>query len=85
MHCGEEVREGEPARDMPVVYTCGACEVERIHLECVLRMAVGSVGHQRRECSCFGGTKDDPEGMTRREAARAACDLFNAQMEGALR
>lgn len=84
MHCGEDVRDGEPARDMPIHYLCGAREVERIHLECALRMVVGSVGHQLRECSCFGGTRDDPEGMTRREAARAACDLFAAHSKGAL-
>jgi len=48
------------------------------HLECFLRQTYGSVGHQRGLCSCNGGpgTMDDPAGMTRREAARAAVDEF---------
>jgi hypothetical protein len=31
------------------------------HYECTIRMVMGSVAHQRRECSCFGGVgEDDP-------------------------
>lgn len=47
-----------------------------IHRECLLRSLIGSVGHQLRRCSCFGGDEDDPPGMTAREAARAAAELF---------
>ena len=39
-------------------------------------MVVGSVGHQLGRCSCFGGDEDDPPGMTVREAALAAVDLY---------
>lgn len=46
------------------------------HIECGLRSAAGSVGHQTRQCSCYGGTREDPPGMTRREAARAAMTYF---------
>lgn len=46
------------------------------HLECFLRQITGSVGHQRKTCSCFGGREEDPKGMTLREAARAAVDEF---------
>jgi hypothetical protein len=42
------------------------------HRECFLRGVLGSVGHQFRLCSCFGGTIEDPPLMTRRGAARAA-------------
>lgn len=43
------------------------------HWECGLRSVAGGLNHQRGQCSCCGGTLDpDPEGMTRREAARAA-------------
>lgn len=49
------------------------------HYECTLRMAVGSVGHQLHQCSCYGGTAEDPEGMSRREAAIAAAQLFHRQ------
>jgi len=45
-----------------------------LHYECQLRGIVGSVGHQRGLCSCRGGpgTMDDPPGVSKREAARAA-------------
>lgn len=49
-----------------------------MHYECGLRIVIGSVGHLRKECWCFGGTSEDPEGMTKREAARAAVDLWAA-------
>ncbi len=51
--------------------------LERIanHRECHLRNIVGSVGHQRRACPCFGGEEEDPPGMSLREAAIAACQL----------
>lgn len=46
------------------------------HVECGLRMIFGSVGHQLHKCGCYGGDEDDPEGMTRREAAAAAVRLY---------
>jgi hypothetical protein len=64
--CGEPVA---PAEQDP--HRVG----QPIHYECGLRCALGSVGHQRRRCSCYGGDEEDPPGMTRREAARAAAKL----------
>jgi hypothetical protein len=49
-----------------------------VHMECMMRMVAGSVGHQQRRCSCFGGTEDDPPGMTKHEAAWAAAKLYCA-------
>ena len=46
------------------------------HVECEFRQVAGSVGHQMKRCTCYGGTEEDPVGMTPREAARAAYDLF---------
>lgn len=48
------------------------------HRDCLLRMVIGSAGHQRGACSCFGGTEEDPPGLSVREAARAAADYFRA-------
>lgn len=44
------------------------------HEVCQMRQVVGSVAHQRRQCSCYvpGSTCLDPAGMTRRESAEAA-------------
>jgi hypothetical protein len=48
-----------------------------LHLECGMRMVVGSAAHQLRECTCFGGTREDPPGLSLREAARLACEMFS--------
>lgn len=48
-----------------------------LHYECGLRAALGSVGHQRKLCFCYGGTEEDPPGMTRRQAAVAAANYFH--------
>lgn len=48
------------------------------HHECSLRSVIGSVGHQKRLCSCYGGDQEDPPGLTRREAARAAAEYFDS-------
>ncbi len=48
-----------------------------IHYECGIRGVVGSVGHQKGACSCYGGTEEDPPGMTKREAAVAATTYYH--------
>jgi hypothetical protein len=53
-----------------------------IHLDCFLREIYGSVGHQTKQCSCHGGTQEDPDGMTKREAAAAAVRLYESQFRG---
>lgn len=46
------------------------------HRECVIRMVVGSVGHQQGKCSCYGGYDESEEGLTKRQAAKAAYEYF---------
>jgi len=65
-HCNEEILPGERAGSRGVP----------LHTECLIRMSVGSVAHQQKTCSCFGGTGEDPPTMTTREAAKAAALLF---------
>jgi hypothetical protein len=72
-YCGEEIQTGERADTMP--------HCPDFHRECLIRSVVGSVGHLEHRCSCYGGDAGDPPGMTRREAAKAAWDLWRA-MEG---
>jgi hypothetical protein len=50
-----------------------------VHRECGARSVLGSVGHLKGKCTCFGGTEDDPPGMTKREAAKAALALWLQQ------
>lgn len=60
-HCGEPLLPHE-------------WQHEGFHHECITRVTLGSVGHQRQRCPCYGGCEEDPPGMTVREAARAAFD-----------
>lgn len=48
------------------------------HYECHARQVIGSVSHLERKCKCFvpGSECGDPSGMTRREGAKAALELF---------
>lgn len=68
-YCGEPILDGER------IVLGDALS----HTECTLRCVIGSVGHLRRECSCYGGDADDPAGMTKREAAQAAVDIWRAR------
>jgi len=43
-----------------------------VHFECFVRQTLGSVAHQQRRCSCYGGHDEDPPGMSKRDAARLA-------------
>lgn len=51
------------------------------HPECLFRSIMGSVAHIERRCGCYvpGADEADPPGMTRREAARAACEAWKKQ------
>lgn len=71
LYCDEAILEGEPFDTV----NGGA---DTLHAECLLRMVIGSVGHQRERCPCFGGVEGDPVGLSRREAARAAAMVFHA-------
>ena len=63
-YCGEEIRDGEESVQ------------ENFHRECLVRAVFGSAAHQLGECSCFGGDREDPPGVSVREAAKLAYDTF---------
>lgn len=63
-HCDEEIRDGEASSHL--------AGLNQIHRECLTRMLAGSLGHQLKMCRCYGGTIEDPSGLTRRQAARLA-------------
>lgn len=79
-HCGEEFQHGdrgflqEEVRE-PITRRL-VQPAYAFHFECQMRMVLGSVGHQRGRCQCYGGSEEDPPGMTRRQAAIAALDYF---------
>jgi hypothetical protein len=68
-YCDEEVLPEE-------VLSEGRLNGKPVHRECLFRITNGSVAHVLKECECFGGTRSDPPGMSRREAAKLALDTF---------
>ena len=68
-HCDETIKEGDSG-----IWLNN--DTLPLHLECFMRSVVGSAGHLMGRCSCFGGDEDDPPGLTRREAAKAAMEMF---------
>lgn len=52
------------------------------HRECHLRQTFGSVAHQQGQCSCSGGSGEDSDLLTTRQAALQACLLFYSRHAG---
>jgi len=69
-YCHEEVLPGE--------VTEGRLNGKPAHQECLFRGVAGSAAHILRKCSCFGGTRHDPPGLTTRQAAKLALDTYRA-------
>lgn len=70
--CDELVMPWDQIRKVPHMSESGL-STGTWHRECLIRGVVGSVGHQSGKCSCYGGIEEDPPGMSKREAAIAAC------------
>lgn len=76
--CGEEVEPEEAERVIACLKNGSA------HSDCLMRSVVGSVGHQNKQCSCFGLVDvSEPEGLSRRQCARNAAEEFRRQMKAA--
>lgn len=73
--CEEVFIDGDKGFLVPYSGPDGDSEVGQ-HRECFFRSIFGSVGHQKKKCSCFGGTEEDPPGMSKRQAAIAAFDFY---------
>jgi hypothetical protein len=65
-YCEEPLRGGDLLADGP----------QPLHRECLFRMVAGSAAHQLKECTCYGGTREDAPGLTKREAAQQALDTY---------
>lgn len=71
--CEEAIEEKDCGFLIPHVSPDAPTEDKPVHLECSLRQTLGSVGHQQKRCSCFGGrgNGDDPKLSIRENARRA--------------
>jgi hypothetical protein len=74
LYCDEPVINGESVQRI----NNGG---DNLHLECFIRMIVGSIGHQLCQCSCYGGSEEDPPGASRREGARIAAILYRVMYQ----
>lgn len=79
-HCEEMVHQGDCGFLQTAVMSGHNTHEVAFHLECHMRLILGSVGHLNKRCSCYGGTDEDPPGMTVREAAIAAFQQY--QVDG---
>ncbi len=80
--CSEPIAEGDDGVTAGVLDTATMTAPREVpqHYECHLRAIVGGVMHQLGRCTCCGGPDGlapDPEGMTKREGARAAVALYD--------
>ncbi len=67
-YCLEEVLPGE--------VTEARLNGKPVHHECAFRAVAGSAAHILGDCSCCGGTRHDPPGLTRRQAAKLALEAY---------
>lgn len=68
-YCWERIGPRDSYRD-------GACQ--RFHVECLFRSVAGSAAHILKECLCYGGDREDPPGMSLREAAIVSLNTWLA-------
>jgi hypothetical protein len=70
-HCHEPILPGEPLAPISNA---------PLHWECGLRAVVGGLNHLNGQCACCGGSlSPDPEGVTRRLAAKMAAQAWIAR------
>jgi hypothetical protein len=69
--------------DCGVVLPCIPDGMLPYHDECLMRTIVGSVAHQLKVCPCFSGEAiEDAPGLSKREAAKAAVELWASIHKG---
>jgi hypothetical protein len=75
--CDEPIARGENGFVLPLITREGA-RPAYYHYECQLRSIAGGVNHQLGLCTCCpgGALPPDPEGLSKREAARQAVETF---------
>ena len=83
MECREPIAVGDRGAMMmagKIVDGSPVGHEEPLHLECYLRMMLGSIDHLLRQCSCFGGPQG--HGPPNRESARAVLAWAGRAQQG---
>lgn len=77
--CSEPVVEGDSGT-MEWYMAPEAASYRPVHIECFLRMILGSPAHLRGMCSCTSGDHvDDDDGRSWREQARATMQILREE------
>lgn len=75
------IRHGSIHHVMAVGFIAAEAEtMVAYHLECHVRSIAGSVAHQQKRCSCYGGTGEDDPALTKRQAAEAAAKYLTEDL-----
>lgn len=75
-HCADPILAGEKLINARVLTLDD--KPMPTHVECFIRIIYGSAAHQLRDCPCFGGAREEPEGLTKRQCATLALSAFRA-------
>lgn len=68
--CTEEIGPEDSGIIIPHFESLDRWILQPMHRECFIRNIFGSIAHQEKRCSCFGGEDSDPDGISQREAAK---------------
>lgn len=74
IYCSEPIYEDDPRESIAN---------GELHRECAIRALLGSAEHIRMECPCYrpgACAIEEPDGLTRREAARRALDALDSRI-----
>ncbi len=77
--CGEPIAAHDTGVLIRHVSASGTQEKPR-HEECNARIVLGSVGHQKGLCSCYGGSQEDDPSLSMRENAHAALAYYSQHL-----
>jgi hypothetical protein len=79
LHCAEPITSGDRGVLRACMHTDQKVTTEPVHMECDLRMGVGSLAHLHGRCSCRNPGVTEPEPTSLRADALAVLAYFNEQ------
>lgn len=83
--CDERIEEGDDGFVMGAVRASGEPYVASVHHDCLVRQAIGSFHHLRRECYCYGvdePPEPEPSLSPRQEATLAVQEFHRMNARG---
>jgi hypothetical protein len=81
MVCDEPIEDSDRGLVLPVMYVVGQTRSDDwhpVHIECSLRLVLGSANHCKKLCACYGQDEQEWTGTAREEA----CEVMRIVNEG---